>query len=243
MTYETNARHELRERAQSLSEAYEGQAATEVLKEAARGLFPGRIGLVSSFGTEAAVLLHMVSRIDPDMPVIFIDTRKHFDETIAYRDDLAARLGLRNLRTAAPAGQALAHEDPDGTLHQRDPDLCCHVRKTIPMRQALSGLDCWITGRKRRQAATRSDLSLFEQQERWIKINPLMDWTPEDIAGYFEREGLPRHPLEEVGYPSVGCAVCTQPVAAGDDPRSGRWADSGKTECGIHFENGRMVRG
>lgn len=238
----TSARILLENRARDYSEKYEGKSAEEVLQTALRKDFEGRIGLVSSFGTEAAVLLHMVSRIDPYTPVIFLDTLKHFPETLAYRDQLISDLGLCNIQTVLPRPDGVRAEDPDGLLHQRKPDLCCHVRKSLPMLKALRNLDCWITGRKRSQAATRTDMSLFETQDRWIKVNPLIDWTAEDVAAYFETHGLPEHPLKPQGYLSVGCAPCTRAVAPGEDARAGRWADSDKTECGIHFVDGKMVR-
>lgn len=241
-TYETSARMELRDRAHGLSARYGGQDAETVLRSVIKMDFPGRIGLVSSFGTEAAVLLHMVARIDPYVPVIFLDTWQHFPETLAYRDRLIADLGLCNIQTIYPRPAGLKAEDPKGDLHARNPDLCCHVRKTLPMLKALQPLDCWVTGRKRGQAATRSDMALFETQDRWIKVNPLIDWTAEDVTSYFASHGLPDHPLKTQGYLSVGCAPCTRAVKPGEDARAGRWADSDKTECGIHFENGKIVR-
>lgn len=240
---ETNARIELREKAQGLTESYDQLPAEDVLKHAIKTLFPGRIGLVSSFGTEAAVLLHMVARIDPYVPVIFLETGMHFPETLAYREDLVARLGLCNIQTVRPRPASIMADDPEGLLHQTNTDLCCHVRKTLPMLAALRGLDCWITGRKRGQAATRSELELFETQDRWLKVNPLLNWTSDDVATYFKTHDLPDHPLKERGYLSVGCLPCTRAVKPGEDARAGRWADSEKTECGIHFVDGKMVRG
>lgn len=242
MVFETNARLELRDRANGLSAQLSGRAPEDVLRTVIREIFPGRVGLVSSFGTEAAVLLHMVAQIDPYTPVVFLETHKHFPETLDYRMTLAKTLGLCNLQQVSPRPASIAADDPNGLLHRTNPDLCCHVRKTLPMLKALRGLDCWITGRKRYQAATRTALDLFEVQDRWIKVNPIMEWGRDDIDAYFGTHDLPRHPLEAQGYPSVGCAPCTAPVQAGDDPRAGRWANSGKTECGIHFENGRPVR-
>ena len=241
-TYQTTQRLALSARAEGLAARHAGQGAEDVLRRAIEAEFPGRIGLVSSFGTEAAVLLHMVAEIDPYTPVIFLDTWKHFPQTLAYRDTLVAAFGLCNIQTVMPRPASLAADDPDGDLFGRNPDLCCHVRKTLPMLAALRSLDCWITGRKRHQAATRQDLPLFEAQDRWIKLNPLRDWGPAEIAGYFARHGLPEHPLKAEGYLSVGCAPCTRAVAPGADARSGRWAGQDKTECGIHFENGRLVR-
>ena len=241
--FETTARLELKERAHGLSARYVGQSAETVLQSAIRTEFTGRIGLVSSFGTEAAVLLHMVGRIDPYVPVIFLDTWKHFPETLTYRDQLIETFGLCNIQTVTPRPAGLEADDPDGELHKHNPDLCCHVRKTLPMLSALRSLNCWITGRKRGQANTRTDMDLFEVQDRWIKVNPLLDWDREQTEAYFHEHSLPRHPLVASGYLSIGCAPCTRAVQPGEDPRAGRWADSKKTECGIHFENGRLVRG
>lgn len=240
--FETNVRLELRDRAQGLSQRHADRSAGEVLEQVIGTDFAGRIGLVSSFGTESAVLLHMVSRIDPYVPVIFLDTLKHFPQTLAYRDDLVARLGLCNIQTVMPRPASVAADDPNDDLHARNSDLCCHVRKTLPMLSALRPLSAWITGRKRGQAATRADMQLFETQDRWIKVNPLIDWSAQDVSAYMDTHDLPAHPLVPQGYLSVGCAPCTRAVAPGEDARAGRWAESDKTECGIHFENGKMVR-
>lgn len=241
-TYETNQRLLLRDRAAGLGLRYKGQSAEAVLEGVIRHDFAGRIGLVSSFGTEAAILLHMVSRIDPYVPVIFLDTGKHFPETQTYREALIDRLGLCNTQVVHPSPAGLAADDPEGDLHARNANLCCHVRKTLPMLAALRSLECWITGRKRAQAATRAALTLFETQDRWIKVNPLRNWTPDDVTAYFQAHDLPAHPLATQGYASVGCAPCTRAVKPGEDARAGRWAGQDKTECGIHFENGRIVR-
>ena len=233
---------ERRDRAISLIARHQGRAAEDILADVITTEFEGRIGLVSSFGTEAAVLLHMVSRIDPYVPVIFLDTQKHFPETLAYRDALVAHLGLCNIQVVSPRPASLEAEDPYGRLHAVNPDLCCHVRKTLPMLAALRNLECWITGRKRGQASTRATLELVEVQDRWFKINPLLNWSSMDVEAYFRAHELPEHPLKHRDFPSVGCAPCTEPVARNADPRSGRWAGSDKTECGIHFENGRVAR-
>ena len=240
---QTSASLERQDLAAELSERHKGLAAQDVLRSTVLDRFPGRIGLVSSFGTDSAVLLHMVSQIDPYVPVIFLDTDKHFPETIAYRDAVIGQLGLCNIQIVSPRPASVKADDPDGDLHARNADLCCHVRKTIPMLSALRALDCWITGRKRSQAATRGDLKLFETQDRWIKVNPLLEWSAQDVADYMTQHDLPDHPLKAQGYLSVGCAPCTRAVAPGEDARAGRWAESDKTECGIHFVDGKMVRG
>jgi phosphoadenosine phosphosulfate reductase len=199
-------------------------------------VFPGRIAAVSSFGTESAVLLHLLAEVDKAVPVIFIDTGKLFAETLRYRDALVMRLGLSDVRTARPDRARLARADADGDLWRDDPDLCCWNRKVEPLEVALSGFAAWITGRKRMHGGARTVLDMVEPgPDGRIKVNPLAGWSADDIARYFVRHGLPQHPLVAQGYRSVGCATCTAPVEEGEAPRAGRWAGTGKTECGIHL--------
>ena len=229
--------------AQRLSERYDGHGPEEILRGVLRDDFPGSVAVVSSFGAESAVLLRLVAAVDPSIPVIFLDTLAHFPETLAYRDLLAARLGLSDVRSVWPDTATLATEDAPGTLFQRDPDRCCHIRKTAPMTEALAGFSCWISGRKRFQSATRSNLPLFENEDGRIKLNLLAHADRAWLDQAFAAEDLPRHPLTARGYPSIGCAPCTAPVAEGQtDQRAGRWAGQAKTECGIHMVGGKMVR-
>ena len=222
------------ERARTFEARYGQLGAEAVLRLAIQTLFPGRIALVSSFGAESAVLLDMVARIDPATPVIFLDTGKHFGETLRYRDALAARLGLADLRSMQPAPEPLAREDADGLLFARDPDRCCSLRKTLPLKEALGGFEAWVTGRKAFQAATRAGLPLFESDGPQIKVNPLRHWRPAWIADHFARHGLPPHPLEAEGFRSIGCFSCTARSVPDADARAGRWPGLAKTECGIH---------
>jgi phosphoadenosine phosphosulfate reductase len=194
----------------------------------------GRIAVVSSFGAESAVLLALVADIDPSTPVLFIDTRQHFPETLAYRDALTRFLGLTDVRTIGPTNADIDANDPPGELWRFDPDACCRLRKVTPLERALAPFDAWVTGRKRHQALTRVALPLVEQVDGKAKINPLADWTAAQIEAEMVRRGLPRHALSTAGYPSIGCATCTVAVASGEDPRSGRWFGTGKVECGIH---------
>jgi phosphoadenosine phosphosulfate reductase len=204
--------------------------------------FPGQIALVSSFGTESAILLHMISRIDQATPVVFLETGKLFAETLAYRDELVARLGLTAVRNVRPSGKQLAAFDPDGRLWQKDPDLCCAIRKTNPLDEALEGFSAWITGRKRVQGGLRAGLNLVETgPDGRTTVNPLAFWDDAMIEAYFERHRLPRHPLQDAGYTSIGCATCTVRPVPGEDKRSGRWAGMDKTECGIHMPRGAAV--
>lgn len=195
---------------------------------------PG-IGAVSSFGADSAVLLHMIADIDPALPIIFLDTGKHFGETLAYREALAADLGLSDIRVITPLQATVNHDDPDGNLHKRNADSCCGIRKVEPMARAVEPLAAWFTGRKRFQAATRAALPIFEAVGPRTRINPLARWTTSDLVAYVRLHGLRENPLVAYGYLSIGCFPCTQPVQPGSDARSGRWAGQPKTECGIHL--------
>jgi phosphoadenosine phosphosulfate reductase len=198
----------------------------------------GELAVVSSFGAESAVLLHLVAAIDPGVPVLFLETGKHFPETVAYRDALAARLGLTNVIIAAPAPERLAERDGNGLRWSYDPDGCCEIRKVEPLQHELARFDASITGRKGFQSATRAGLPRFELDRTdsagRLKINPLATWRQADLEAYFIAHDLPPHPLVAHGYPSIGCSPCTSRVAPGEDPRSGRWKGWDKTECGIH---------
>jgi phosphoadenosine phosphosulfate reductase len=209
-------------------------AAQDAFALAATTLFPGRTALVTSFGADSAVLLKMAADIDRALPVVFVDTRRLFPETLAYRDALVDVLGLSNVRTFSPSQEDEDGRDPFGALFAADPDACCGFRKVEPLERALEGFDAWISGRKRFQAGTRAALKMFEPDGARIKVNPLASWTASDVLAYLARNDLPRHPLVARGYPSIGCAPCTTPVAEGEDPRAGRWRGQGKIECGIH---------
>jgi phosphoadenosine phosphosulfate reductase len=214
--------------------AHRGPVGVDVLRRALTRDYAGRIAVVSSFGAESAVLLALVAEIDPATPVLFVQTGQHFEETLAYRDALTASLGLRDVRNIGPDAADRAAHDPTDELWRYDPDACCRFRKVTPLERALAPFEAWVTGRKRHQALTRVALPLVERVDGKTKINPLADWTAEAVEAEMVRRDLPRHALSLAGYPSIGCAPCTRAVAAGEDPRSGRWAGTGKTECGIH---------
>ena len=197
-------------------------------------LYTGRIALVSSFGADAAVLLHMIGEIDRNLPVVFIDTRQLFAETLAYRDKLVELCRLTNVATVVPNAALLAKEDPENFLWAQNPDRCCEIRKVEPLTRALLPFDAWISGRKRFQSRARGALSLFEKDGDKVKVNPLARWTQADIDTYFAAHDLPRHALFAKGYLSIGCVPCTSPVRPGEDSRAGRWRGRGKSECGIH---------
>lgn len=230
-------------RARQLNGRLRHHAATDVL--AAGVAEVPNLTLVSSFGAESVVLLHLASLVSKDLPILFIDTEMLFPETLDYQQHLTKHLGLKNV-TILRSGNA-GSGDPDGTLNTRDTTACCTLRKTLPLQTALRGFDGWITGRKRFQSGSRAALTHFEVEERddatpRLKINPLAHWAPRDVGDYITENRLPRHPLVAHGYPSIGCAPCTSPVKQGEDPRAGRWRNTEKDECGIHFTNGKMIR-
>jgi phosphoadenosine phosphosulfate reductase len=222
------------DRLDALAREAEGLSGEALLDLAIRRHFRGSITAVSSFGAEAALLLDMIARIDPATPVIFLETGKHFPETLRYRDRLIAKLGLTGVRNERPDAADRQRTDPDGHLWSYSPDKCCALRKVRPLERALTGFDAWITGRKRFQASSREGLPRLELVDGRVKVNPLADWTQADVDAAFQARGLPRHPLVDQGYPSIGCLPCTRRVGEGEDPRAGRWAGMEKTECGIH---------
>lgn len=195
----------------------------------------GEIAAVSSFGADSAVLLHMIAQVNPSLPIVFLDTGKHFGETLSYRDELAADLGLSDIRIVWPYDAALVQVDPDGDLHKRDVDACCAVRKVEPMARSVAPFRAWFTGRKRFQAGTRAAMPVFEAVGPRIRINPLARWDTARLAAYMRQHELRENPLVAFGYASIGCFPCTEPAKPGEDARSGRWAGHAKTECGIHL--------
>jgi len=224
--------------ADALNTRFAGIGTRDMLEAVLQEGLAGRVAAVSSFGAESAVLLHLLASIDPAVPVLFLDTGKHFAETLDYRDTIAARLGLIGLINLTPDAEALAKRDESGLRWSYDPDGCCEIRKVEPLARALDHFDASFTGRKGFQSATRAGLARFEldttDAQGRLKINPLADWSSDQIAAYIAASGLPPHPLVEQGYPSIGCMPCTSKVAPGEDPRSGRWRGWDKTECGIH---------
>jgi phosphoadenosine phosphosulfate reductase len=197
--------------------------------------FGDKLALVSSFGAESAVLLHLASRLKPDIPVLFLDTGMLFGQTLDYRKTLARELGLTDVRDLRPHYADLAVVDPDAKLHQTDTDACCNVRKVQPLDRALAEFDAWITGRKRFHGGERVSLPVVEQAGRQVKFNPLANWTRAELDAYAAEHELPAHPLVAQGFPSIGCWPCTAPADEGDDIRAGRWKGLDKTECGIHL--------
>jgi phosphoadenosine phosphosulfate reductase len=223
-----------------LNNLFRGTDTAEMLRCVLHDRLAGELAVVSSFGAESAVLLHLVASIDPATPVLFLETGKHFSETIAYRDLLVERLGLTNLIVVQPEAAVVAAKDENGLRWSWDPDGCCEIRKVEPLARELLHYDASITGRKGFQSSTRAGLPRFEvdrtDAQGRLKINPLASWSKDELEAYFAEHDLPAHPLVAQGYPSIGCAPCTSKVAPGEDPRSGRWKGWDKTECGIHVD-------
>jgi len=225
-----------------IHETYAGLEGLELLQPLIRD-FPGKLAVVSSFGAESAVLLHMVSEADKSTPVIFLDTGKQFWETLSYRSKLIGLLGLTDVRSVAPDPADLAKHDPAGILHRSNADLCCHVRKTLPLEKAIRNFEVIISGRKRYHGGERQTLTPITFDGARIKAEPLAGFSALDIQLYMATHNLPQHPLTEIGYYSIGCEPCTEPGGSAEDPRAGRWAGTSKTECGIHWtQNGRPIQ-
>jgi phosphoadenosine phosphosulfate reductase len=209
--------------------------------EAAVAAFGERLALVSSFGAESAVLLHLAAQVKRDIPVLFLDTGMLFGQTLDYRRQLATKLGLTDVRDLRPRFQDLAVGDPDASLWKTDTDACCNIRKVLPLDRALEGFDGWLTGRKRFHGGDRLRLAVVEQAEHQVKFNPLANWGKEELDAYVARHDLPAHPLVAQGFPSIGCWPCTSAVEEGADVRAGRWAGQDKTECGIHVARANVA--
>jgi phosphoadenosine phosphosulfate reductase len=204
----------------------------------------GEVGVVTSFGAESAVLLHLIADVAPAAPVIFIDTGFHFDETLAYRDELAHQLGLRSVRTVRLDPLSEKRSDADRSLHLNDPDACCQLRKVKVLNHALSGFDGWISGQKRYQSHERSRIDRVEWDSargKW-KFNPLADWSTADLLTYQTQQ---QDACTSVGLRRVICLLAAHraptPVMASEDVRAGRWRQHEKLECGLHRPAGLIV--
>ena len=229
---------------------YGGLDGARLLHAMIREEFRGQIALISSFGADASLLLAMVADIDKATPVLFLETGKHFPETLYYARSLTQSLGLSDVHWLKPDPKRLAESDPKGDLWNRQPNRCCWLRKVEPLSRAVEelGLKALITGRKRYQTPERASMATMELDEQGIfRINPLADWDKERQKRETQARQLPEHPLVTKGYLSIGCEPCTAPVAVGKGERAGRWAhtigldEDKKTECGIHLPAGETA--
>lgn len=210
-------------------------ASPEVIIEWAVKTFP-KITLACSFGSEDVVLVDMLQKISPSTDIFYLDTNVHFKETYETRDRLQERYGAKFIQVLPKLTleeQAAQHGDE---LWKSNPNQCCNIRKVDPLTDILSKYDAWITGIRRDQAPTRANAKKVEYDVKFglIKFNPLASWTSEDVWNYIRANDVIYNPLHDRNYPSIGCEHCTRPVAAGEDPRAGRWANFDKTECGLH---------
>ncbi len=230
------------DRVAALNRRYANHSAVDVMRRTLSDPKIGSAALVSSFGAESVVLLHLISIIDRTTPVLFIDTELLFEQTLDYQRHLTEVFELTDVRTIRANRAEVFLRDSGSRLHAASPDACCALRKIKPLRRGLAGFDAWITGRKRFQGPARAELRFFEaDDENRIKANPLAYWRTIDVADYINNNGLPKHPLVAKGFPSIGCMPCTTPARTGEDLRAGRWRSSEKTECGIHFQADQTV--
>ena len=209
-------------------------APAEVIIEWAAATFGERFAITSSMGD--AVLAHLAAKVVPGVDVVFLDTGYHFVETIGTRDAVAATMDV-NLISITPV-QTVAEQDAEygPELYKRDPDLCCALRKVKPLADSLARYDAWATGLRRAETHNRviAPVIGWDAKKQKVKVSPIARWSDEQVERYIAENGVLVNPLVYDGYPSIGCAPCTRRVAPGDDPRSGRWAGTNKTECGIH---------
>jgi phosphoadenosine phosphosulfate reductase len=220
--------------ADALDRALRNASPAQIIATALQIVGREQLAVVSSFGTESAALLKVTADVDPAIPVIFLDTGWLFEETLAYRDTLIERLGLRDVRSIKPAEETLSREDPDRELWFSDPDACCRIRKVEPLKRALAPFSAWINGRKRFQGGLRADIAVAEDDGTRLKFNPFANVTREAIEAIFKGAKLAPHPLTAKGFLSVGCMPCTSRTSPDEDARGGRWRGRPKTECGIH---------
>lgn len=229
-------------RLERLNDELRDASAQTILRAAMLREWQDEITYVSSFGAESAVMLSLISEVNPDLPIVFLETGMHFPQTLDYKDELIDQLGLTNVREIKPDEADRQATDPKGTLWKDNPDACCDLRKVRPLEPALEGFGAWITGRKRFHGGARLSLPVFENAGERFKVNPLANWSQGDVQAYFDRRRLPRHPLVAQGYPSIGCWPCTKPAESLGDIRSGRWSGLDKTECGLHVDKGERPR-
>jgi phosphoadenosine phosphosulfate reductase len=220
--------------AEQLDRVLRQAAPADIIAAALKTVGRERLALVSSFGTESAALLQVMTEVDASIPVIFLDTGWLFEETLAYRETLITTLGLRDVRSIKPLEATLSREDSDRELWFSDPDACCRIRKIEPLARAMAPFKAWVNGRKRFQGGARAVIPVVEDDGARLKFNPFANVTREEIAAIFALANLPPHPLVATGYLSVGCMPCSSRTSPDEDARAGRWRGRPKTECGIH---------
>lgn len=219
-----------------LSDEFETKTPQEIIRHIVDVFWP-EIALSSSFQTQSMPLLHMVTQLERNIPVFFLDTGYHFWETLMFREYIASEWLLNVIDLYRDPRWDVFARQYTRSLPMEDPNLCCYLHKVQPMQAALKDVKAWISGIRRDQTSVRAHARILElQEDGLLKVNPLLNWTKADIKNYIEEYNLPAHPLYAKGYRSVGCAPCTIAISANDDERAGRWAGRGKVECGLHTE-------
>ena len=221
---------------ESLNRQFHKSSPLEIMKKSLN-LFKNKIVYVSSFGTESAMILHMISEIDKNFPIILLNTNFLFSKTIDYKNELINIFKLNNFLEIFPNNADLKKYDPKDNLWKSNVEKCCEIRKVQPLKKFLENYDAWISGRKAYQGGERIDINPFEINNGKIVVNPLANFEQKLVSEYFLNHNLPRHPLFNEGYLSVGCTHCTHKSSNKNNPRSGRWVNQIKTECGIHYKN------
>tara|TARA_B100000524_G_scaffold344854_1_gene242683 strand:- start:203 stop:895 length:693 start_codon:yes stop_codon:yes gene_type:complete len=220
---------------ESLNRKFYASSPVEIIRES-KSLFGNKIVYVSSFGTESAVILHIISKVDKNFPIILLNTNFLFDQTLDYKNKLISLFKFENFLEVFPNNSDLEKFDPNNNLWKKDFEKCCNLRKVQPLDKVLKNYDAWISGRKSYQGGERRDLRPFESNNGKIVVNPLANFGQKFVDEYFENYSLPKHPLLDEGFLSVGCTHCTHKSSNKNDPRSGRWLNQTKTECGIHYK-------
>lgn len=227
-----------------LNARLEGSTPREIVRWALEDSGLGRVAVAASFQAESTAILHMVSTVRPETPVLFLETGFHFAETLEFKERLTGMLGLNvvELRGELTVEEQEAELGP--RLYERDPARCCAIHKVRPLQRALGDHDAWITGLRRDSAPTRSEAPILDpyttdEAHEMLKINPVVAWSRREVWRYLKENDLPHHPLYDLGYASIGCAPCTRALFPGEDERAGRWAGVDKVECGIHLAGGR----
>ncbi len=228
-----------------VNERLEGEPPESIVRWALLESPMERIAVASSFQAEATAVIHMATRLRPDVPILFLDTGFHFAETLELKERLRRELGLNVVELRGdhtPASQAAAYGE---RLYERDPALCCELNKVVPLGRALWDYDAWISGLRRDSSPTRAGAPIVDRYLQdgrpIVKVNPVAGWSRRDVWRYLEEHDLPHHPLYELGFASIGCAPCTRIVFPGEDERAGRWASTAKLECGIHVAGTRAA--
>ena len=220
---------------EELNKKFEISSPEEIIKKSLN-LFEKKIIYISSFGTESAIILHMISEVDKNVPIALLNTNFLFDKTLDYKNKLINILKLNNFLEIFPDNSDLKDHDLKNDLWKSNVEKCCHIRKVKPLNKLLKKYDAWISGRKAYQGGERKEIKPFEYNDGKIVVNPLANYEQRQVSEYFKNNNLPLHPLIEEGYLSVGCTNCTFKASNINDPRSGRWINQTKTECGIHYK-------